>query len=60
MLPKCFKYDLFVEERYNVSRISNRYKKSFICILLKHHYITHINNLLLIPELFVRSMMMVL
>ena len=50
------RYDLFVEERYNISRISDTYKKSFICILLKHRYIPHINNLLLIPDLFVRPM----
>ena len=49
--------DLFVEEKYNISRISDTYKKSFICILLKHRYIPHINNLLLIPDLFVRPIM---
>ena len=31
---------------------------TFICILLKHRYIPQINNLLLIPDLFVRPMMM--
>ena len=50
------RYDLFVEERYNISRISNIYKKPFICILLKHRYIPHINDLLLIPDLFVEPM----
>ena len=51
---------LFVEERFNISRISDTYKNSFICILLKHRYIPHINNLLLIPDSFVRPMMMCL
>ena len=46
------RYDVFVEEGYNTSRISDTYKKAFICILLKHSYIPHINNLLLIPDLF--------
>ena len=46
-----------MEDRYNISRISDTYKKSFICILLKYRYIPHNNNLLLIPDLFVRSMM---
>ena len=44
-------YDLFVKERYNISSISDTYKKSFICILLKYRYILQNNNLLLIPEL---------
>ena len=47
---------LFVKEWYNISRISDTYKKSFICILLKHRYILHINNILLIPDLCVKSM----
>ena len=38
---------------YNVPRISDTYKKSLISILLKHCYIPHINNLLLIPDLFI-------
>ena len=54
---RVMRYGLFVEERYNISRISNTYKRSFICILMKHPYIPHINNVFLIPELFVRSMM---
>ena len=54
---KCFAGDLFVEERYNIFRIIDTYKILFICILLKHHYIPHINNLLLIPDWFVRHMM---
>ena len=53
---RIMRYDLFVEERYNVSRISDTYKKSFICTLLKYRYIPHINNLLLIPDLCVRPM----
>ena len=56
-LDKCFAEDLFVEERYNIFRIIDTYKILFICILLKHHYIPHINNLLLIPDWFVRHMM---
>ena len=48
------------EERYNISRISGTYKKSFICILFKHRYIPHVDNLLLILDLFVRPMMMCL
>ena len=56
-LPRLMRYDLFVDERYDVSRISDTYKKSFICILLKHRYIPHLNHLLLIPDLFVRPMM---
>ena len=40
-----------------MSRISDRYKKSFMCILLKYRYIPHNNNLLLISDLFVRHMM---
>ena len=51
------RYDLFVKERCNISRVSGIYKKSFIGILLKHHYISHINSLLLIPDLFVRPTM---
>ena len=51
------RYDLFVEERYNISRICDASKKSFISFLLKHRYIPHIDNLLLIPDLFVRRMM---
>ena len=54
---RVMRYGLFVKERYNISRISNTYKRSFICILMKHPYIPHINNVFLIPELFVRSMM---
>ena len=50
------RYELLVEERYNISRISETNKKAFICILLKHRYIPHINNLLLIPDLFLRPM----
>ena len=57
LLQKVMRYDLFVEERYNVLRTSDIYKKSFICFLLKHRYIPHINNLLLIPDLFLRSLM---
>ena len=56
-LQRVMRCDLFVEEKYNIWRISNTYKKSFICILLKHPYITQINNLLFIPDLFVRPMM---
>ena len=51
------RYDLFVEERYNISGISDTYKKLFICILLKHCYKAHINNLLLIPDLIVSPIM---
>ena len=54
-LQRVMRYDLFVG--YDISRITDTYKKSFICILLKHGYIPHINNLLLIPDLFVRRMM---
>ena len=54
---KCFAEDLLVEERYNIFRIIDTYKILFICILLKHHYIPHINNLLLIPDWFMRHMM---
>ena len=45
--------DLFVDKRYNISRISDTYKKSFICILLKYCYIRHNNffcNIRLICE----------
>ena len=55
-LDNFFAEGLLVEDRYNISRISDTYKKSFICILLKHCYIPHINNILLIPD-FVRPMM---
>ena len=51
------RYDLYVEERYNISVITDIYKKSFICILLKYRYIPHINSLLLKPDLFVRPIM---
>ena len=54
------RYDLFVEEKYNNSRISDTYKKSFICILLKFRYISENINLSLIPDLFVRPNMMCL
>ena len=54
---RVIRYDLFVKERYNISSISETYKKLFICIPLKHRYIPRINNLLLIPALFVRPMM---
>ena len=57
-LQRVMRYDLFVKERSNISRISDTYKKSYICILLKYRYIPHNNNLLLIPDLFVRPMMM--
>ena len=56
-LQRVMRYDLFVEERYNISRISDTYKKLIICISLTHRYIADINNLLLIPDLFVRPMM---
>ena len=49
--------DLFVQDRYNILTISDKYRKSFICILLKHCYTPHINNPLLIPDLFVKPMM---
>ena len=55
-LQRVMRYDLFVEKRFNILRISDTYKKSFICILLRHCYIPHINNLLLIPDLFARPM----
>ena len=50
-LQKVMGYDLFVEERYNISRINDTYKKYFTCIFLKHRHISHINNLLLIQDL---------
>ena len=50
------RYDLSVEERYNISKINDTYQKSFICILLKYRYIS-LNNLLLITDLFTRTMM---
>ena len=56
-LQMVMRYELFAEERYNILSINDLYKKSFICILLKHHYIPHINNLLLILDLFVRPIM---
>ena len=48
------RYDLFWEERYDILRIIHTYKKSFTWILLKHCYVPHINNLLLILDLFVK------
>ena len=54
-LQRVMRYYLFVG--YDISRITDTYKKSFICILLKHGYIPHINNLFLIPDLFARRMM---
>ena len=56
-LQRIMRYDLFVEEMYNISRNSDIYKKSFIYILSKHRYIPRINNLLLKPDLFVRPIM---
>ena len=53
-LQRVMRYDLFVEERYSISRISDT---SIICILLKHRYIPYINTPLLIPDLYVRPMM---
>ena len=44
------RYDVFVEESYNISRISDTYKKLFIWILLKYRCIPHNNNLLLILD----------
>ena len=56
-LQRVMRYDLFVKERCNISRISETNKKPFICIFLKHHNVPNINNLLLIPDLFVIPMM---
>ena len=53
---RVMRYDLFVDKMY-ISRISDLYKKSFIFMLLKYCYIFHSNNLFLISDLFVRSMM---
>ena len=47
----------FCEERYNISRISDTYKKSFICILLKYRYILHTLLHILIRDFLVRPMM---
>ena len=53
-LDKFFSEDyeiwLFVEDRYNISRISDTYKKLFICILLKYRCIPQNKNLLLILD----------
>ena len=38
-------------------KTSDTYKKSFIWILLKHYFMPHNNNLLLIPDLNIRIMM---
>ena len=57
VFPEGYEIWPLVEERYDISRISDTYKKPFICILLKHLYIPHINNLLLMLDLFVRLMM---
>ena len=59
-MQRVMRYEPFVEERCNISRIVDTYKKSFICILAKHRYIPHTDNLLLIPDLFVRPMKMCL
>ena len=40
----------FCGREYSISRISDTYKKSFICNLLKHRRVPCINNLLLIPK----------
>ena len=50
-LQRVIRYDFFVEERYNISRISDTCKNLFTCILLKHRYIPYINNRLLIRDL---------
>ena len=65
-LDKCFAegYEINVLQRtfwwkrgIIFSELLTLTKILFICILLKHHYIPHINNLLLIPDWFVRHMM---
>ena len=45
VLQRVMRYDPFVEERYNILRISDTCKKSFSYILLKYCYIPHNDNL---------------
>ena len=56
-LETLMSYDLFVEERYNISRISGHIKKIIYLHFLRHRYIPHINNLLLISDLLVKPIM---
>ena len=49
------RYDLFVEERYNNSTISGTYKNYLHFVEISLHTQNN-NNLLLIPDLFVRPM----
>ena len=50
------RYDLFVEERYNNSTISGTYKNYLHFVEISLHTQNNNNNLLLIPDLFVRPM----
>ena len=52
ILQRVMRYHLFVEKRHNISRIIDKYKKSFICISLKHCYIPRINNTRLICDTY--------
>ena len=56
-LQRVMRYDLHWKRGMIFQELVTHAKKPFICILLKHLYIPHINNLLLMLDLFVRLMM---